>query len=78
MKYKITNKKDKTSKIVEARTVPLIDKDTHFVKRTREVVKTVTSNQRHRERRRLRILDDQGKEHKTGEIFESKTLSLEI
>jgi hypothetical protein len=29
-------------------------------------------------KRKLKILDDKGKEHKVGEIFESKTMTIEI
>lgn len=78
MKYKITNKKDLTSQIVESRKKPEIDETTHRVKRIREKVETITHNQRKRAERKIKILDDNGKEHQEGEIFESKTMSIEF
>lgn len=33
---------------------------------------------RKRKERKMKILDDKGKEHKVGEIFESNTLTIEI
>ena len=39
--------------------------------------KEVVARERAKQRK-LKILDDKGKEHKVGEIFESETLTLEV
>jgi len=56
MKYKIINKKDKTVKIVEARKKPInVDESIYTIKRLREKPEPIlTSNQKHRARRKAR------------------------
>lgn len=44
---------------------------------TRVAKKEAVAKKRAQERK-MKILDDKGKEHRVGEIFESKTLTLEV
>jgi len=64
MKYKITNKQNRKFRIVESRKRPNVDVSIFGVKRIREKVTVVTSNQRKRAQRAERIEKSKNRKEK--------------